>query len=383
MNVHYRVELSNEERAVLEELVYRGSPRVRKVKRALILLAADRGDGQAEIGQSLGVGTATVFRTKRDFVEQGLQRALEEAPRKGGKRKLSDKEELLLVATACSDPPQGRARWTIELLADEMVRLTCHEHIGDETIRRRLHDKQLKPWQHKMWCIPKVDGDFVARMEDVVELYTQPKDPDYPVVCFDESPTQLIGETRIPIPPAPGILGRIDHEYRRNGTANLFVLVDAHASWRHVKVTDRRTNGDFAHCMKELVDVHYPNAHKIRVVLDNLSTHSVGALYDTFPAPEARRLAQRLEFHYTPKHASWLNLVEIEIGVLRKQCLDRRIADRALLEREIAAWEQQRNDSGARIHWLFDLDRARQKLAKSYPKPAAAQPELSIVGAAA
>lgn len=383
MNVHYRVELGNEERAVLEELVYRGSPRVRKVKRALILLAADRGDSQQEIAQSLDVGTATVFRTKRDFVEQGLQQALEEAPRQGGQRKLSDKEELLLVATACSDPAEGRARWTIELLADEMVRLTCHEHIGDETIRRRLHDKEIKPWQHKMWCIPKVDGDFVARMEDVVELYTQAADPDYPVVCFDESPTQLIGETRIPIPAAPGILGRIDHEYRRNGTANLFVFVDAHYSWRHVKVTDRRTNEDFAHCMKDLVDMHFPNAKKIRVVLDNLSTHSVGALYDAFPAPEARRLAQRLEFHYTPKHASWLNLVEIEIGVLRKQCLDRRIPDRAMLEREIEAWEQQRNDSGARIHWLFDLDRARQKLAKSYPKPAAAQPELSIVQAAA
>ena len=377
MNVHYRVELGNEERAVLEQLVYRGSPRVRKVKRALILLAADRGDTQEQIAHGLGVGTATVFRTKRDFVEHGLPQALEEAPRKGAKRKLSDSEELLLVATACSDPPKGRARWTIELLADEMVRLTCHEHIGDETIRRRLHDKQIKPWQHKMWCIPKVDGDFVARMEDVVELYTQPADPDRPVVCFDESPTQLIGETRVPIPASPGILGRIDHEYRRNGTANLFVFVDAHRSWRHVQVTDRRTNEDFAHCMRDLVERYYPSAHKIRVVLDNLSTHSVGALYDTFPAPEARRLVQRLEFHYTPKHASWLNLVEIEIGVLRKQCLDRRIAERALLEREIAAWEQQRNDSGARIHWLFDLDRARQKLAKSYPKPAAAQPAPS------
>lgn len=383
MNVHYRVELGNEERAVLEELVYRGSPRVRKVKRALILLAADRGDSHQDIARCLKVGSATVFRTKRNFVEQGLLQALQEAPRKGAKRKLSEKEELLLVATACSDPPQGRARWTIELLADQMVRMTCHEHISDETIRRRLHDKELKPWQHKMWCIPKVDGDFVARMEDVVELYTQPPDPDSPVVCFDESPTQLIGETRVPIPPAPGILGRFDHEYRRNGTANLFVFVDAHHCWRHVKVTQHRTNEDFAHCMRDLLDVHYPNANKVRVVLDNLSTHSVGALYDTFPAPEARRLVQRLEFHYTPKHASWLNLVEIEIGVLRKQCLDRRIADRAMLEREIAAWEQQRNDSGARIHWLFDLDRARQKLAKSYPQPAAAQPALATVQAAA
>lgn len=370
MNVHYKVELGNEEREVLRELIYGGNWRAGKVKRALILLLADQGESQEEIARAVDVGTSTVFRTKRDFVEKGFAQALEHAPRPGAKRKLSDKEELLLVAAACSDPPTGRARWTIELLADEMVRLTHHEHIGDETIRRRLHDKQLKPWQHKMWCIPKVDGDFVARMEDVVDLYTQPASAEHPVVCFDESPTQLIGEARIAVPAAPGILARIDYEYRRNGTANLFAFVDVHRPWRHVKVTDRRTNVDFAHCMKQLCDEHYPDAKKIRVVLDNLSTHTVGALYDAFPAPEARRLAQRLEFHYTPKHASWLNMVEIELGVLRRQCLDRRIADRPTLEREIAAWEQQRNASGARITWLFDIDKARQKLARSYPNPA-------------
>jgi transposase len=370
MNVHYKVELGNEEREVLRELIYRGNWGAGKVKRALILLLADQGQSHDEIACAVDVGTSTVFRTKRDFVEKGFAQALEHAPRPGAKRKLSDKEELLLVATACADPPTGRARWTIELLADEMVRLTHHEHIGDETIRRRLHDKQLKPWQHKMWCIPKVDGDFVARMEDVVDLYTQPALPERPVICFDESPTQLIGEARTPIPAAPGVLARIDYEYRRNGTANLFAFVDVHRPWRHIKVTDRRTNVDFAHCMKELCDEHYPDAEKIRVVLDNLSTHTVGALYDAFPPQQARRLAQRLEFHYTPKHASWLNLVEIELGVLRRQCLDRRISDRPTLEREVAAWEQQRNASGARITWLFDIDKARQKLARSYPNPA-------------
>ena len=202
MNIHYTVELAKEEREILRALICGGSPRARKVKRALILLLADQGDTQEEIARSVDVGTSTVFRTKRDFVELGLAPALEESPRPGAKRKLSDKEELLLVATACSDPPTGRARWTIELLADEMVRLTHHEQIGEETIRRRLHEKQLKPWQHKMWCIPKVDGDFVARMEDVVELYTQPPPVDGPVICFDESPTQLIGETRTRVPAA-------------------------------------------------------------------------------------------------------------------------------------------------------------------------------------
>ena len=204
-------------------------------------------------------------------------------------------------------------------------------------------------------------------MEDVLDLYAEAPDPKRPVVCFDESPTQLIGEVRQPIPAAPGQIERYDCEYRRNGTVNLFVVLDVHRSWRRVKVTSSRASGDFAQCMRELVDNDFPHAEQIRVVLDNLSTHSPGALYDSFPASEARRLLRRLEFHYTPKHASWLNMVEIEIGVLRSQCLDRRIAERERLVAEIAAWERQRNQSGARIKWMFTTDRARTKLARAYP----------------
>ena len=156
-------------------------------------------------------------------------------------------------------------------------------------------------------------------MEDVLDLYAEAAEPKQPVVCFDESPTQLIGEVRQPIPAAPGQIEQYDYEYRRNGTVNRFVFADAHRSWRKVKVTDRRTARDFALCMRDLVDVHYPQADLIRVVLDNLSTHTAGALYEAFPAPEAHRVLRRLEFHYTPKHASWLNMVEIEIGVLQGQ----------------------------------------------------------------
>ncbi len=173
-----------------------------------------------------------------------------------------------------------------------------------------------------------------------------------------------------PIPAAPGQLERYDCEYRRNGTVNLFVFLDAHRPWRKVKVTDHRTGRDFAQCMRELADVYYPQAEQIRVVLDNLSTHSAGALYEAFPAPQARRLLRRLEFHYTPKHASWLNMVEIEIGVLRGQCLDRRIGERDRLVAEIAAWEEQRNAAGARVNWMFTTERARAKLARAYPDPA-------------
>jgi hypothetical protein len=165
-----------------------------------------------------------------------------------------------------------------------------------------------------MWCIPQVDGTYVARMEDVLDLYAEDADPKRPVVCFDESPTQLISEVREPIPAAPGQPERYDCEYRRNGTANLFVFLDAHKSWRHVKVTDHRTARDFAACMRDLVDIHCPNADRIRVVMDNLSTHIAGALYEAFPATEAHRVLQRLEFHYTPKHASWLNMVEMSLS---------------------------------------------------------------------
>jgi transposase len=367
MNVRYRVDLSQSEHDDLTALLSGGRHAARKLIRAQILLAADAGSGDEQIAATLGVSGSTIYRTKRRFVEANLEGALNEEPRPGAERKLSGNEEALLVATACSKPPPGRARWTLELLAGELIKLTEHEDLSRETVRRRLAENHLKPWRKDMWCVPKIDGEYVARMEDVLDLYAEVPDPKRPVVCFDESPTQLIGEVREPIPAKPGQLERYDYEYRRNGTANLFVFLDAHRPWRKVKVTDRRANQDFAHCMRDLADLHYPDAPMIRVVLDNLSTHSAGALYDTFPAPEARRLLKRLEFHHTPKHASWLNMVEIEIGVLRSQCLDRRIDNKECLIAEIDAWQQQRNAEKAKINWMFTTEKARQKLRRAYP----------------
>ena len=324
------------------------------------------------IAACVAVVGSTVHPTRRRFVEGNLEAGLNEGPRPGAARKVSGKEEALLVATDCSGAPEGRARWTLELLAGEMVRLTGHTELSRETVRRRLAENALKPWRKEMWCVPQVDDTYVARMEDVLDLYAEAPDPQRPVVCFDESPAQLIGEVRQPIPSAPGQLERYDYEYRRNGTVNLFVFADAHRSWRKVKVTDRRTAHDFAHCMRDLVDVHYPQADLVRVVMDNLSTHTAGALYETSPAQEAHRVLHRLEFHYTPKHASWLNMVEIEIGVMVSQCLDRRIPDKATLVSQIAAWERCRNAERARINWMFTVERARTKLAWAYPTPAAA-----------
>lgn len=378
MNLRYRVELSQAERDDLKALLSGGKHAVRKVKRAQILLAAEAGASDEEIAIGIGVGGSTVYRTKRRFVLGNLELALREEPRPGAERKLSGKEEALLVATACSSPPEGRARWTIDLLAGEMVRLTEHDSISRDTVRRRLAENELKPWRKDMWCIPQVDAEYVARMEDVLDLYAEPPDPKRPVVCFDESPTQLIGEVRQPISAKPGQIERYDCVYKRNGTANLFVFLDAHRSWRKVKVTDSRAAVDFAACMRELTDIHFPEAERVRVVMDNLSTHSAGALYQAFPACEARRVLQRLEFHYLPKHASWLNMVEIEIGVLRGQCLDRRIATHEHLVSQITAWERQRNASGARIKWMFTTDKARAKMGRAYPDPAAATRDVKL-----
>jgi transposase len=368
MNVRYRVELTQYERNALLALLSGGKHPARKLKRAQILLASDAGVGDEDIATSVGVGGSTVYRTKRRFVEDNLERALSEETRPGAERKLTGKEEALLVATACSSPPAGRARWTLTLLADALVKLTEHESLSRETVRRRLAENDLKPWRKDMWCIPQVDAEYVARMEDVLDLYAEPRDPKRPVVCFDESPIQLIGEVRRPIRAKPGQIERYDCEYRRNGTANLFVFLDVHRSWRKVKVTERRAAEDFAACMRELADVHYPKAERIRLVLDNLSTHSAGALYQAFPAAEARRVLRRLEFHYVPKHASWLNMVEIEIGVLASQCLDRRIESYPRLVAETAAWEKQRNAERARIKWMFTTEKARAKMGRAYPK---------------
>lgn len=369
MKVRWIVELSEEERAELEQMLSGGTLGVRKTKRALTLLRSDDGWTAEAISEAIGTGTATVYRTRQRYVERGLAEALSEKHRPGAARKLDAKQEAKLVALACSDAPQGRSKWTMQLLADKLVVLADLETISAETVRRRLNEKKIKPWQQKMWCIPEVDAEYVTRMEDVLDLYAEAHDPEFPVVNFDESPVQLIGETRVPVPAAPGRPKRTDYEYKRHGVANLFVIFDRHLGWRHVDVTERRTAEDFAEQMRKLVDVHFPEATKIRVVLDNLNTHRMSALYDRFEAEEARRIASKLEFHFTPKHASWLNMVEIEIGVLAKQCLDRRIASIELLTTEVGAWQVARNEAQATIDWLFDVQQARSKLGRSYPTP--------------
>ena len=212
-----------------------------------------------------------------------------------------------------------------------------------------------------------MSGAFVARMEDVLDLYAAPPDPRRPVVCLDERPVALRDHGRPPLPPGAGRPGRVDYEYRRGGTCSLALAFAPHRGWRHAWVGERRTAVDFAGWLREWVDVHFPQAEPIRLVVDNLNIHGPGALYEAFPPAEAHRLARKLEWHYTPKHGSWPNMVEIELAVLADQCLDRRLPDLATVAAEVAAWEAERNAASATVRWRFTTAAARTKLHRLYP----------------
>jgi hypothetical protein len=220
-----------------------------------------------------------------------------------------------------------------------------------------------------MWCIPpKHNAEFVYHLENVLEVYRRPYDPRFPLICMDELSKQLTTAARTSLPAKPGRSECFDYEYQRNGTANVFAFTEPLTGWRHIAVTDQRTKTDFAHEIRELVDVHRPNAERITLVMDNLNTHSLGSLYEAFPPQEARRIVDRFEVVHTPKHGSWLNMAEIELNVLTRQCLARRIPDKSTLINETTAWQDARNRQEANIDWRFTTDDARIKLKHLYPK---------------
>jgi len=367
----YEVKLSESERNHLKKLTSSGEDKARKLRRAHILLKVDEGWSYEEISQALSVGCETVSRVCEQYATQGLERSLNrQSPCRVYEQKADGQIEAHLVALVCGSPPEGYARWTLRLLADRLVKLEQIEltSISHETVRQVLKKNELKPWQNKQWVIaPQANAEFVCAMEDVLDLYHEPYDPLRPVVCFDETNKQLISETRTPLPMMPGYPQRYDYEYERHGTCNIFMFSEPLAAWRQVQVTDQRTKIDYAQAMKYLAEARYPTATQIRVVQDNLNTHIPSALYEAFPPEEAHRILQRLEFHYTPKHGSWLNIAEIELNVLNGQCLDRRIADKETLINEVTAWNIDRNLNAATIHWQFTTPEARIKLKKLYP----------------
>jgi len=365
----YIVTLSAEERETLQRLIASGTAPARKLTHARILLKADAGWPDQAISKALDVSIPTIERVRQCFVEEGLEAALNRhLPTREYQRKLDGEQEAHLIALACSKPPKGHKRWTLRLLADKMVVLEYVESVSHETVRQVLKQDKLKPWQKKRWCIPpKANAEFVYHMEDVLDVYKRPADPTRPTVCFDEIPVQLVSETRQPLPMQPGQPELYDYEYRREGVANLFMFFAPLQNWRHVKVTERRTKADWAECMRDLVDIYFPEAQMITVVEDQLNTHNPAALYEVFTPAEAKRILDRLEFHFTPKHGSWLNMAEIELSALSQQCLDQRIPDQTTLAQEAAAWEAERNASGATVNWRFTTEDARIKLKRLYP----------------
>ena len=363
----YGVRLTTEQREKLEHLVRAGKSPARVAARARILLKTDAGWPAPRVAQALDVSEGTVYRIKRRFAEAGLEGVLRDRPQAHRYRKLDDRGEAHRIALACSPTPPGHDHWTLCAFWQGRWwswgwRPPCPTRESATGSKKRSQAVAEAGVVH-----PQGGRGVVAHMEDVLDLYAEPHDPQRPVVCFDETSTQLLADTRPPMPAQPGRPRRQDYEYRREGTRNLFLACEPLAGWRHVAVTQRRTMQDFAHQMRWLVDEAYPEVEVVRVVLDNLNTHRAASLYETFPAPEARRIAQRLEFHYTPKHGSWLNMAEIEFSVLSRCCLRQRLSDEAALQREVQALVTERNAAQASINWRFNTPDARTKLHRLYP----------------
>nr|WP_181374849.1 IS630 family transposase [Polaromonas sp. H6N] len=371
---HYKVTLSEQERAELQDITGKGTHAASKVINALILLNCDQAGERAErprtcdIAAMLCVSERKVDRIKKKFVLEGLALTLNRQPSKCEYDLLIDgRLEAQLLALSCSAPPEGQARWSLRLLADRLVELELVDSVSHETVRRALKKNELKPWRKVGWVIvPQASAAFVAAMEQVLDIYSRPYDARNPVVCMDETPRQLIRETRAPIAAAPGRPERHDYEYERCGVCNVFMASEPLAGRRLSKVTERRTKLDWALFVQDIAE-RYPEAERITLVMDNLNTHTPGSLYEAFSPEQAKALWDRFEFVYTPKHGSWLNMAEIEINVMVSQCLDRRIDSIETVRGEVAAWQARRDHLQAKVNWQFTTKDARVKLKRLYP----------------
>ncbi len=374
MNKKYIVRLTDEEIEYLSETVTKGKAAAYKIKHANILLKADAdvsGWNDGQISEAFSVHECTVAGVRQRFVEEGLEAALGRKKQSAPSRaRIPDGEgEARLIAPGRGEPPEGHSRWTLRLLADKAVELEIADSVSYETVRQTLKKNELKPHLRKCRVIPpEQNGEFAARMEDIIELYHRPYNPAIPMICMDEQSRQLIGETKKIIPAEPGKPERADYEYERNGTANIFIFTEPLGGQRHVSVTERRTAPDRAEEIRQLAVVRYPEADLIRLVCDNLNTHKIGSLYEAFSPEQARRIAKRLEIHYTPKHGSWLNIAEIELSALTRQCLTRRIPDIETLRNETKIWERRRNGQQKTVDWQFTAEDARIKLRRIYPE---------------
>ena len=368
--------LTTEQRQELEQFCKTGVHSVKLLARARIIPELDTSEGrkaakQEEIVKRVNASRQTVNKAGRDFlaaesVKIFLQRKKRETPPIAPK--ITGEVEAKIIALACGEVPKGCARWTLQLLADKSV----IEHYWLDNRHERtppFKKTQLKPHLKGYWCIPpEKNSAFVAAMEDILEVYSRPYNPQIPVVCMDEKPYQQLDHIRDPLPMCPGSVEKVDSEYKREGTCSIFIFTEPLRGWRYSQALPRRTKVDWANQVKRVLDEQYPEAEKVILVMDNLNTHNASSLYEAFPAEEAFRLAQRLEIHYTPKHGSWLNIAECELSALAARCLgDRRIPAIEILNSELQAWYTQRNQAQKGVDWQFTTDDARIKLKRLYP----------------
>ena len=353
--------LKPEDREEILDLIKKGKHDVRVINRAHALNMRDKGLSASEIAHLLELTSRTVFNIQSNYEEGGLDKALYDDPRPGPPVQFDDRVKSQVVAQVCSDPPEGFDRWTLSLIQEKSVEERIVESISHESIRIILQEHDLKPWTQKCWCVPKLDEEFVERMEDVLDVYSLPLDEKRPVVCVDEKNTQLLDEVRPASGLAPGKEKRVDYEYKRNGSCNIFCAVQPLIGEYVNEVTERRTANDFAQFLY-LLEQKYSDAEKIVLIMDNLNTHKLKSLTEFYGEEEGKRIWNRFEVHYTPKHGSWLNQAEIAINMYARQCLGKsRIPDLELLKKKTEAWNKYINEKRVEIKWKFTKDKAREK----------------------
>jgi len=370
----YIVRLTDQERTELQSVVKKLKGTGQKVRRAQILLKTDA-DGpnwsDERIAEAFSCRTRTVERLRQRLVERGFEETLHRLERAQPpvEKLLTGEQEARIIATRLGPPPKGYSNWTLRLLARKVVELKIVDSVSYETVRRTLKKNGMTNRKIEYWVIPpEADGEFVAHMEEVLEVYEKPYNLAFPVLCMDEQPVQLLKETRSPIPATAKHGKRVDYEYERAGTASIFMCAEPLAGWREVAVRERKTKIDWATEMARLLEGRYAGCAKVTLVCDNLNTHTKGAFYETFRPERARSLIRRIEFCYTPKHGSWLNIAENELSSLTRQCVaDRRFADVATLQEETAAWSTDVTATQRGVDWQMKIDDARTKLKSVYP----------------
>ena len=333
----------------------------RVIYRANALNLRQKGLSAAEVADYLEITCRTVFNIQRSYEEGGLSKALYDDPRPGTPPKFDDRIKSQIVALVCSNPPEGFDRWTLDLIQEKSVKNGIVPTISRDTIRVILREHDLKPWQQKSWCVPELNEEFIERMEDILKVYEKAKSDEFPVICLDEKPIQLMDNIRPESGIAPSSIKKVDYEYKRNGTANVFCAVEPKAGVYINKVTKKRTGNEFAKFLAS-IERQYKNAKKIVLVMDNLNTHSFKSLENFYGEERAKEIWGRFNVHYTPKHASWLNQAEIAINMYSRQSLGKtRIPDLDTLRKRTNAWNKYINRRDVTIDWRFTRKKAREK----------------------